>query len=954
MVRGAVPAGAFGTSEPPPIPSVSAGGYMSCGVQADGTAACWGENGMPSNDTANTSPGGAATPPAGVTFREVNAGYATACGVKTDQTLVCWGSGRFNKHVVPSGTFTHVVPGLNYVCALRTDGTVACWGGDDPAVDPDQKVIRDVPTGQFSQLTVGTRHACALRADGSGTIACWGHNTVRLGVNEGQTNVPPGTYSNVDVSNFTSCALRTDGTPVCWARNLNGQQTYPTDANGNVLTFTRLSTGNAHVCGLRPDKSVVCWGRNSEGQARPVPPGSYTQVTAGTFHTCGMREGESTAVCWGNNMSGRVQPNMSKVAPHQGYAGLSYSFQFTMNPSPIAGAGAIAGISPTPTFSLVEGALPAGLSMTPSGLLSGTPTEAGSYPIKVAASNGLSPPDCVVPVTLAAPNDSQSMPCVPGDTTSVATATRAFTLAISPDAPGMGGVAGQVTTASDGAPVVGATVTLTHSGGSPAGQATTDGDGNYRLGDVAPGDYSVTASGTELQPQSQQVSVAENQTARADFALTPLIRPTVKSVWNNHYQTVTDGVFVEWSEEISPMLGGLDRVARYTVHSDSACSSPAIATGAVSNWLGSRPTIRDLVMSGWENVVEGGAYNLRVDSDTELGMDTQQRNALACVPFVASLNPAHRSTVAGQVTSAATGATISGATVTVTRTVGNPGSVAGQATTDANGNYRVENLAPGPYNVTAAATGHHSKTSGTTATGGATSTTNFALGAVPVAGNDAYTHYGTDTALVVAASGVLANDTDADNDPLTASLVAGPGRGTVTLNPDGSFTYQPKEDFVGTDSFTYKVNDGTGDSNVGTVILTVGAGCRGSAATIVGTSGADRLTGTSRPDVIAGLGGDDMVIGQAGDDVVCGGSGKDTLSANAGNDYVDGGSQDDTLRGGDGDDTVTGGNGADSVKGDEGSDVLSGGAGATDACNGGNGTDSLAPNHGCETVKEIP
>ncbi len=119
--------------------------------------------------------------------------------------------------MVPSGTFAHVVPGFNYVCALRTDGTIACWGGDDPAIDPDQKVIRDVPTGQFSQLTLGTRHACALRAGGSGTIVCWGHDTIRLGVNEGQTVVPPGTYSYVNVSNVTSCALRTDGTPVCWA-----------------------------------------------------------------------------------------------------------------------------------------------------------------------------------------------------------------------------------------------------------------------------------------------------------------------------------------------------------------------------------------------------------------------------------------------------------------------------------------------------------------------------------------------------------------------------------------------------------------------------------------------------------------------------------------------------------------------------------------------------------------
>lgn len=886
-VSAAPPASAFGSSEPLPIPSVSAGGYMSCGVQVDRTAACWGENGMPSNDTANTSPGGAATPPAG-TFLEVNAGYATACGVRTDQTLVCWGSNRFNKLVVPPGTFTHVVPGVNYICALRTDGTIACWGGDEPTVDPDQKVVRDVPSGQFSQVTVGTRHACALRADGSGTIVCWGHNTIRLGVNEGQTNVPPGTYSYVSAGNFTTCALRTDGTPLCWARNLNGQQTYPVDGTGAVMRFTQINAGNAHVCGLRTDRAVVCWGRNSEGQASPVPPGTYTQVTAGTFHSCGMREGETTAVCWGNNMSGRVQPNMSTVVPQLGYAGFPYSFQFTMNPSPIAGAGAIAGISPSPSFSLVEGALPAGLSLSPSGLLSGTPTEAGSFTIKVAASNGLSPPDCAVPLTLAAPGDSQTMPCVPGDPSSVATATRVFTVTISADAPPPGTISGVVTTAGDGAPVGGATITITHSGGAPAGGATTGPDGSYSVANLTPGAYSVTASGTELQPQTKPATVTQSQTTTVDFALGPLVRPTVTSVWNNHFDTLTDGLFIEWSEEISPFLGGLDRPARYTVHTDAQCTSAAIATGAQGFWEGTHPNRRDLPLDTRENMVDGATYYLRVLADTELGMDSQQRNALTCFQFTAALDPAHRTTVSGVVTDGA-GSPIAGATVTVTRVIGDPGSVAGQATTDALGAYSIGDLPPGPYDVTAAAPGYVSEVRSADTGLDPTTTVDFTLHAA--AGDDVYTHHGSDTPLVVPAPGVLGNDAGAT----TATLVSGPGRGTLVLNPDGSFSYRPDEDLVGTDSFTYTATHASGGSSTATVTITVGAGCRGLPATIVGTRGGDKLKGTNGADVIAGLGGDDKIHGGPGDDVICGGSGDDKIHGEAGNDHLDGGSGDDKV-----------------------------------------------------------
>jgi large repetitive protein len=54
---------------------------------------------------------------------------------------------------------------------------------------------------------------------------------------------------------------------------------------------------------------------------------------------------------------------------------------------------------------------------------------------------------------------------------------------------------------------------------------------------------------------------------------------------------------------------------------------------------------------------------------------------------------------------------------------------------------------------------------------------------------------------------VLTNDTDADGDELTATLVTGPTHGDVTLNADGSFTYTPDANYNGTDTFTYKVSD---------------------------------------------------------------------------------------------------------------------------------------------------
>jgi VCBS repeat-containing protein len=61
---------------------------------------------------------------------------------------------------------------------------------------------------------------------------------------------------------------------------------------------------------------------------------------------------------------------------------------------------------------------------------------------------------------------------------------------------------------------------------------------------------------------------------------------------------------------------------------------------------------------------------------------------------------------------------------------------------------------------------------------------------------------------VAAAQGVLANDSDPEGNPFTASLVTGPANGTLTLNANGSFSYTPNPGFQGQDSFTYAVTGG--------------------------------------------------------------------------------------------------------------------------------------------------
>jgi hypothetical protein len=84
----------------------------------------------------------------------------------------------------------------------------------------------------------------------------------------------------------------------------------------------------------------------------------------------------------------------------------------------------------------------------------------------------------------------------------------------------------------------------------------------------------------------------------------------------------------------------------------------------------------------------------------------------------------------------------------------------------------------------------------------------------PVANNQAITvNKNTQQAITLTA-------TDSNNDPLTYTVLTQPAHGTLTGTAP-NLNYNPDTDYVGTDSFTFKANDGTTDSNTATVSITV-------------------------------------------------------------------------------------------------------------------------------------
>lgn len=142
--------------------------------------------------------------------------------------------------------------------------------------------------------------------------------------------------------------------------------------------------------------------------------------------------------------------------------------------------------------------------------------------------------------------------------------------------------------------------------------------------------------------------------------------------------------------------------------------------------------------------------------------------------------------------------------------------------------------------------------------------------------------------------------------------------------------------------------------------------CEGKVATIVGTSGSDRIVGTNRADVIVALAGNDSIEGNGGNDTICAGAGSDVVNGGRGGDHIVGGTGFDRLIGARGNDWLEGEAKRDSLYGGDGADLLMGGSGAdrmyggpgnddlrsdnqSDIANGGTGTDTVRHSNGKKT-----
>ena len=96
-----------------------------------------------------------------------------------------------------------------------------------------------------------------------------------------------------------------------------------------------------------------------------------------------------------------------------------------------------------------------------------------------------------------------------------------------------------------------------------------------------------------------------------------------------------------------------------------------------------------------------------------------------------------------------------------------------------------------------------------------------AVNDAPITFPDFYTTQENSPITVFTNVGILSNDYDVEGQELIIILIENVLNGSLNLESDGSFTYNPESDFFGTDKFTYVAFDGLNLSKVTTVSIEV-------------------------------------------------------------------------------------------------------------------------------------
>jgi hypothetical protein len=354
---------------------------------------------------------------------------------------------------------------------------------------------------------------------------------------------------------------------------------------------------------------------------------------------------------------------------------------------------------------------------------------------------------------------------------------------------------GTVTDAVTGQPLAGVLVQ------SQGLDSVTDAAGHYSLtSNALLGDHNapqlddVSATKSGYLSAEDSVTVTSGQTSTLNFALTPQCGSAIVTgtVYNAVNQQPIPGATVEEFNDDQTSIADANGQFRLTV--------PVFNNVAFEDQLFASAT-------GFNTATQLVHLFCGARVVADFGSNSTETGALF-----------------GTVTAAGTGQPVSGAFVGT--------SFGAITTTDASGNYSFTDVPLGNGNTPESWSVSVDPPAGSplqpaiesTMVGPSPPSTelDFQLGTTPPprpqATDDAFTTPVGET-LTVPAPGVLANDTGVDV-AITGNTI--PHRGSLTFNPDGSFTYTPQDGFTDPASFAYTITDEFGVSSTATVTITQG------------------------------------------------------------------------------------------------------------------------------------
>lgn len=270
-------------------------GDHGCTTEADATDAnyCYGANQPETSDNEGLIDKSSAyvpawyydqTPPDGEVFIHLAPGRDHTCGIRGDNTYICWGYKLPGENTPPNGTkFVNIVSGYDFSCGISIDDQTLCWGDEWP-LDTNSLPVNDSFVRIGTTTTYDYNRTCGIESPGQ--VTCVG--------------VPMFCIPNA-LYNKPCWRIQFDDDLEYWYHEEQPTPYHPAPGH----TFVSLST-EAPECGIKADRTALCWHPWGSVGSPPATE-TFTQISAGTRHVCGLRT-DGTIACWGDNFYGQASP----------------------------------------------------------------------------------------------------------------------------------------------------------------------------------------------------------------------------------------------------------------------------------------------------------------------------------------------------------------------------------------------------------------------------------------------------------------------------------------------------------------------------------------------------------------------------------------------------------------------------------------------------------------------